>query len=59
MDSSFRMWDIVSVPVERNPQDARAESWKIHGSKTEWESLGDKITVRGSLPQRRKLPLIE
>jgi len=59
MDSSFRMWDIVSVPVERNPQDARAESWKIQGSKAEWDSLGDIITVTGSLHQKRKLSLID
>jgi hypothetical protein len=53
------MWDIVSVPVERNPQDARIESWKIQGSKAEWESLSDKIAVRSTLDQKHKLPLIK
>lgn len=59
IDSPFRMWDIVSVPVERNPQDARVESWKIQGSKAEWESLSDRMAVKGALDQKNKLPLIK
>jgi hypothetical protein len=34
-DSPLRVWNIVSVQVERNPMDSRAESWKIVGAKSE------------------------
>lgn len=58
IDSPLRLWNIVSVPVERNPQDIRVESWKIQGSKSEWDSLSEKIVVRGSLASEKKLPLL-
>jgi len=58
MDSPLKVWNIVTVPVERNPQDSRAESWKIHGSKSEWEHLSDKIEVVGELRGKDRLPLL-
>jgi hypothetical protein len=57
-DIRWKRWDIVKVDVERNPSDTRVESWKIAGSKDEWEVLSGKIEVIGhvkSTEQRRNL----
>lgn len=58
LDSPLKMWSIVQVPVERNEQDVRAESWKIEGSKSEWPLLSDKIKVVGHLERRDRLALL-
>jgi len=58
IDSPLKLWNIVSVPVERNPQDVRFESWKIRESKSDWEFLSDRIVVKGSLSHKEKLPLL-
>jgi hypothetical protein len=58
LDSPLRMWSIVQVPVERNEQDARVESWKIKGSKSEWPRLSDKITVVGEMERENRLAFI-
>src|SRR5438132_8893567 len=41
--SNMKRWNIVEVPLERNSRDTRAESWKIQGSKNDWDKLGAKI----------------
>lgn len=56
--SPLQRWNIVEVPVERNPQDTRDESWKIQGSRSEWSRLDIKIKVVGTLPRNRGLNLI-
>ena len=58
LDSPLKAWNIVSVPVERNDQDARAESWKIQGSKSDWSVLSDKIQVIGHVDRKDRLPLV-
>ncbi len=50
--SNMRRWNIVKVPLERNPKDTRDESWKIQGSKSEWERIADKIELVGKLKDR-------
>jgi len=45
----IRRWDIVRVPVEKDPRDTRTESWKIQGSRSEWERLDEKVEVVGRL----------
>lgn len=45
-------WNIVSIPLERPPQDARQESWKIQGSKDEWPRLAKKIEKVDELSRR-------
>ena len=45
--SNMRRWNVVKVPLERNPRDSRAESWKIQGSKSEWDRIAEKIELRG------------
>lgn len=47
-----RWWKIVEVPVVRNKQDVRYESWKIHGSKGEWDELYKKIKIVGELKSK-------
>jgi hypothetical protein len=48
-DMKWRNWDIVKVEVERNERDTRAESWKIAGSKGEWDTLAQKVEKVGHL----------
>ena len=51
--SNMKRWNIVQVPLERNPGDQRKESWKIQGSKSEWDRLDGKISVKGVLESRK------
>lgn len=50
--SPMKRWNVVSLPLERNTKDSRDESWKIQGSKTEWETLSDKIIVKRKLSRK-------
>ena len=59
MDTPLHWWDIIRVPLERNPQDARKESWKIEGAKGEWDKLNEKIEVLKKLPLSDRLTLID
>ncbi|MHA1950841.1 MAG: hypothetical protein ACW99G_12580 [Candidatus Thorarchaeota archaeon] len=58
-DMPLNRWNVVRVPVERNPQDTRTESWKIQGSKMEWEQLSEKIEVIGRFPRRDQPSLVQ
>ncbi len=51
-------WDIVKIPVERDPRDTRVESWKIQGSKNEWDKLDEKVRVTSHLRREDRLNLI-
>jgi len=51
-------WKIARIPLERNPQDNRQESWKIQGSKSEWERLDEKIEVVGEFKKEHRLSLV-
>ncbi len=46
-DTDWRRWDVVRVEVERNERDTRRESWKIVGSRGEWETLSERVEVVG------------
>lgn len=52
MDMKWRNWDIVRVEAEQNPDDTRLESYKIAGSKDEWDILGSKIEIVGHVESR-------
>jgi hypothetical protein len=56
--SPLTQWSIVKVPVERDPRDTRRESWKIQGSKYEWDTLDKKIECVGKLEREDRLNLI-
>lgn len=56
---SISRWEIISVPLERNPQDSRIESWKIQGSKSEWLKLHEKIETVGKLPDKDRIPFLK
>ena len=58
-DAPLNVWNVVRVEVERNPQDTRHESWKIVGSKNDWENLNTKIRVVGVLAKPERIPLVE
>lgn len=56
----IRRWYIVQIPVERpTAHNGRVESWKITGSKSEWDRLGDKVTAVGTYPESKRQALIE
>lgn len=57
--SSMKRWNIISIPLERNKQDSRDESWKIQGSKDEWDILSEKIKVKRKLERKEWVALIE
>ncbi len=43
----WKQWDIVCVDAEKSPQDSRIESYKITGSREEWDILPTKVRVVG------------
>lgn len=47
--SHMKRWNVVEVPLERNAQDTRLESWKIQGSKGDWDRIAYKISLKGKL----------
>jgi hypothetical protein len=55
-DMSWRRWDVVEVEVERNERDTRQESWKIAGSRSNWDTLHERIKVVGRVktPEERR-----
>lgn len=56
----IRRWYIVKIPVEKPKEhNGRIESWKIIGSKSEWDRLGEKVTVVGEYPKSKRQALIE
>jgi len=54
----LKRWNIIRAPVERDPRDTRSESWKIQGSKSEWDGLSDKVEVVGTLLRKDRLNLV-
>ncbi len=57
--SPLNRWNVVSVPLEKNPQDNRKESWKIQGSKGEWNELHEKIEVIVNIKRNERLKLLQ
>ncbi|MDA7940974.1 MAG: hypothetical protein MPJ06_01280 [Nitrosopumilus sp.] len=51
-------WDVISAPLERNPMDDREESWKIQGSKSEWNTLHRNIKHVGRLRRNDRIDLL-
>lgn len=51
----FSRWDIVNAEVERNPNDARHESWKIKGRKKDQE---ERVEVVGEYPRKNRATLL-
>ena len=47
----WHRWDIAKVEVEKDSRDTRRESWKIAGSKSDWDNLADKISIVGHIRQ--------
>jgi hypothetical protein len=56
--SPLRQWNVVSVPVEKSTTDSRQESWKIQGSKSEWDRLDGRIEVTGRLEGESRRTLV-
>jgi hypothetical protein len=57
--SPLKRWNVVEVPVEKDPQDNRFESWKIQGSKREWTQLHKKIDVVSKLDRNSGYKLVK
>ncbi|PWI49514.1 hypothetical protein CEE45_01605 [Candidatus Heimdallarchaeota archaeon B3_Heim] len=58
IDCPMKFWNVVRVPLERNLQDSRFESWKIQGSKSEWDNLDSKIEEIGTYPKKERRQLV-
>lgn len=58
-NASMHRWNIVEVPLERNLKDTRLESWKVQGSKSEWDRLANKIKVKRKLDREEWVALID
>ena len=56
-DSPVKWWNELSMPLVRNSMDTRGESWKIQGSKGEWDTLTDKIKILGRVEGKRRQEL--
>lgn len=53
-------WNVVRVPVERDEShDNRDESYKIAGSKKDWDSLHEKIEKVGELDKAERMRLTD
>jgi len=57
-NSPLKRWNIVELPVERDKQDSRPESWKIQGSRSEWDTLDTKIKKIGELTPKEGFKLV-
>jgi hypothetical protein len=58
--SDMKRWNVVKVPLERNPRDTRPESWKIQGSKGEWDRLAQKIELQAIVKDKdEKFAILE
>lgn len=53
-DIGMKRWEILEIPLERNPKDTRLESWKVQGSKSEWDGMRQKIGNVGKVSSRQR-----
>lgn len=55
-----KMWSVNRVAVERNPQDSRAESWKLKGSRDNHEKINGRVFSKvGEIPASERAALCE
>lgn len=59
VDAGMSRWQRVSIPLEKNAQDSRHESWKIQGSKYEWPSIKNKIDSYGKMSRQEQINLMD
>lgn len=58
--SDAQRWNVIQVPVEQDPShDWRDESWKITGSKSDWDTLYQKVEEIDQLERRQSIDLIK
>lgn len=51
-DAKLTRWALVGLDLERNPRDTRKESWKVVGSKSNWNRLKYNIRRYGDINER-------
>jgi hypothetical protein len=57
--ASIERWNQIEITLERNKRDQRRESWKIKGSKREWDTLHRKIKLVKTIKKKEdKLDLV-
>lgn len=58
--SDAQRWNVIEVPVEQDSShDWRDESWKIVGSKEEWDTLYEKVEEVGRLERHERIDLVK
>lgn len=55
---TLQRWNVVEVPVEKPENDTREESWKIEGSRSEWDQLPEKVEKVGELDKGERIDLV-
>jgi len=56
--SEAQRWNVIKVPVEKDDShDSRDESYKIQGSKSDWDTLHEKIDKVDKLSRREAIEL--
>ena len=58
VNMNINRWAIIKVEVEKDDRDTRKESWKIAGSKKDWDHLHLQVERVGDLPKKKQLPLV-
>jgi hypothetical protein len=58
INMDINQWAIIKVEVERDERDTRKESWKIAGSKNDWDNLHRHVKRVGELTRSDRLPLV-
>src|SRR5688572_9893335 len=56
VNMDINQWAIIKVEVERDERDTRNESWKIAGSKNDWDNLHRRVKRVGDLAKEKRLP---
>jgi hypothetical protein len=58
--SEASRWNVIKVPVEKDDShDSRDESYKIQGSKSDWDRLYEKIEKVGELDRREAIEFVD
>lgn len=55
--TELQRWNVVSAPIKKSQEDSRAESYKIAGSKKDWDTLHRKISKEGRLDKQEQIEL--
>jgi len=56
--AKMKRWNIMEIPLEKNPKDKRFESWKVQDSKIDWRKLPERMRILDKLKDVEKRQLV-